>query len=449
MFFGAVPTACIEQVMKIIDFENWQEVYVCCSGSFRIERALKSKFPDLPIVSNDVSLYSTAVGKLACNEEFNIKFVKDLEFIEERTNGSSFYEKTAATLVACEMARYGRRNNDYNKLHFNYFIENFDYFFDRAKKLLDKILPQMQIQGYNPIDWRDHVKEAISKGAGVAAFPPFFKGDYESQFKFIEENIEWPAPSYDLYDPKTLGSIIDKIDDSGIPYCVLSDQTFENRKPVLEYVQGRKVPHYCFARTEKSSIRHIYKIPDQFEYKPIDLSKIHKKSKIQIVQAESKHMDFIKDIYLQKTIIHSSGVANFLIYVDKMLVGGVIYSLPKFPSFGQNTIYLLSDVTISREGKLSKLVATIATSKTLLEIVSKKLISKIDYVVTTARTKRPISMKYRGIYELLNRRPADDPSEGNIINYGSELREEIPQQMYSNWWVKYGREAKERITKQG
>lgn len=445
MFFGAVPTQCIEQVFKIIDFNEWRKVYVCCSGSFRIERAIKTSFPDVEVYSNDVSLYSSAVGKLACNEFFDITFTGALEFVQERTDGSSFFDKVAAVLVACEMARYGARKNLYTKQHFDYYVANFDMFLDKARAKLDKILPQMPIQGYFAGDWRTHVKHAAEAGAGVAAFPPFFKGDYESQFRFIDENIVWQNPTYDIYEPKMLGSIIDDIDSSGIPYCVLSDQLFDHRKPVLEYVTGRKVPHYCYARTDKSSVRHIYKEPEPFEYKPIDVAKITKNSELQIIVADSKMMDFIKDIYLQKTIIHSTGIANFLVFIDRMLVGGIIYSLPKFPTFGHRTVYLLSDVTICRDAKLSKLIAMLATSKTLLDIISRKLISRVDYVVTTARTHNAVSMKYRGIYELLNRRPADDPSEGNIINYGSKARPIAPQQMYQDWFLKYGKPFQDQI----
>jgi len=440
MFFGAVPTACIEQVFRILDFSQWKAAYVCCSGSFRIERALKAKFPHLPVFSNDVSLYSSAVGYLACNREFNIRFEGALSFIEDRPDVNSFFERVAALLVACDMARYGGRKNEYARKHFDYYVENFELFFGRAKDRLDRTIPEMPLDGYFCGDWRKHVTKAIEQGAGILAFPPFFKGDYESQFKFIEENIHWPAPDYDLYEPKMLGQIIDDVDASGAPYCILSDQLFDHRKPVLEYVTGRKVPHYCYARTEKSSVRHLYKEPEPFAYDPINPSKLTADSKVQVVQAESRHMDFIKDIYLQKTIIHSTGVANFLIFIDKMLVGGIIYSLPKYPTFGHSTIYLLSDVTLCREAKLSKFIAYLATSNTLLDLVSKKLISRIEYVVTTARTHNAVSMKYRGIYEMLNRREADDPAEGNIINYGSKLRAETPQEIYSRWyWPKYGK----------
>lgn len=448
MFFGAVPTACIEQVFKIIDFTKWQKAYVCCSGSFRIERALRKEFPELKIYSNDVSLYSSALGFLNSGKEIEISFDKELSFINECKEITSYFDKVAAVIVACEMARFGGRKNEYAKKHFQYYKDNFSDFLDKAKAKLEKTLPLMTIQGYNVCDWRKHVDEAIEQKAGVLAFPPFFKGDYESQFKFIEENIIWKAPDYDLYDPKSLGSIIDKIDESGIDYCVLSDQLFANRKPVLEYVTGRKVPHYCYANTDKSSVRHLYKEPEPFQYKKIDVTKLNKKSKVQIVQADSKQMDFIKDVYLQKTIIHSTGIANFLIFIDKMLVGGIIYSLPKYASFGHNCIYLLSDVTISREAKLSKFIAYVATSETLLNIVSKKIVSNINLIVTTARTKKHVSMKYRGIYKKLNKRTADNPDEGNIINYGSEVRKETPQEMFQNWyWPKYGKPYAEQKSK--
>lgn len=62
MFFGAVPLDTIEQVFKIMDIAEWEDCHVCCSGSFRLERALSNTFPDLRIHSNDVSVYSAVVG---------------------------------------------------------------------------------------------------------------------------------------------------------------------------------------------------------------------------------------------------------------------------------------------------------------------------------------------------------------------------------------------------
>jgi len=226
-----------------------------------------------------------------------------------------------------------------------------------------------------------------------------------------------------------------------VPYVLLSDRLFEGHTPVIEYTSGRKVPHYCYARTAKSSRRALYNRPAPFRYNRIRPERLTKKSKVAIVETDGPRMNFLKDVYLAKSIQHSIGAANFLVYVDDMLVGGLIYSLPKYGAYGPGAIYLLSDVTLTREGKLSKLVAMLATSQQILDVVGRKIVNRLDFVVTTARTHKPVSMKYRGIYRLLSRRPSEDKSEGNVIQYGAESRPETPQEIYADWWRRYGKES--------
>lgn len=76
-------------------------------------------------------------------------------------------------------------------------------------------------------------------------FPPFFKGDYEAQFKFVDDNLKWDNPSYDLYDPGMLHQITQELDEMGGKFCILTDQVWEDREPVIKYHVGRKVPHFC------------------------------------------------------------------------------------------------------------------------------------------------------------------------------------------------------------
>lgn len=455
MFFGAVPTECIEQVFRVTDFTKWKAAYVCCSGSFRIERALRTSFPNLPIYSNDVALYSTAIGRLSAGQPFEVGFKGKLAFVEDylkmiadENKQDSFtrqVNRTAAVLVACEMSRFARKNL-YAQKHYAHFESNFAHYHSKAVEKINKLLPQQTITDYFAGDWREHYRKAFKEdGAGILAFPPFFKGDYEHQYRFIDENTVWDSPSYDLYDPKMLGDILEEIHASGSPYVLLSDQHFEGHKPVISFVTGRKVPHFCYSPTDKSSIRELYNRPEPFKYTPIDAVKLTEKTKVQIVPTDGVKLNFLKDVYLAKGIRHTPGVANYLIYLDKMLVGGIIYSLPKYGAYGPGAIYLLYDVTLTRDAKLSKLVAVIATSKTLLDDVGRKIVNRIDTVVTTARTKNPISMKYRGIYELRSRRPSDEVEGENIIQYVSGVRPQTPQELYAEWWKKSGRKDVEQL----
>ena len=448
MFLGTVPTQCISQVFRILDFKDWETAYICCSGSFRIEKALFGRHPLINIHSNDVSLYSTAIGYLCCGKEMPIHFKGRLQFVEDFLDDpkTKFIDRVAAVLVICEMSRYSGKNVHAQK-HFQHYVNNFEEFHHLARNKMVDLQKNLSLADYYPGDWLFHVKQAIDAGAGILAFPPFIKGDYEQQYKFIDDNTEWPNPEYDMYDPTKLHSIVSEIHESGVPYCVLSDQVFEDFEPVIEFVQGRKVPHYCYASTTKSSVRHLHSAQKPFRYRPIDLSKITKKSKVQIVPTDGTTMNYIKDVYLAKSIVHTTGVCNFLVYIDGMLVGGLVYSLPKYGAYGPGCIYLLSDVTISREAKLSKFVAKLATSTYILREVERKLVNRIDIVVTTARTKRPVSMKYRGIYKMKSRRPSDVPGEGNIIQYASEPRAETPQQIFKWWWENYGKQHRAELAK--
>lgn len=701
MFFGAVPEHVIQQVLTITDFSKWKEIYVCCSGGFRIERALLQANSGFTVRSNDVSLFSAAVAGLALKEEFPISFHGQLDWIEGELVTGSFLERTAAMMVAFDMSRHatGGRNR-YKDAHVAEYRRTFKELVAKTSAKLEAVVAVMPIASYSGCDWRKHVDEAIEKGAGIAAFPPFFclaphhrvltddlrwvavgdvkagdvllaceeepapgnrcrrwqrstvilsepaakdsvrvhlenggiiecsadhpwladiydtggtrawtkasdlegkfvlrelnpwqpsdgfdagwlsgifdgegsvvarascapklhiaqnsgptaqriierlsahgfdvgvsqafgktlniqtlgglpemlralgtfrperliaklqsepihqlairsrgqsrvkvlrveqlglrsvqslmttsktyigegyvmhnSGDYEKQFEFIHKNVDWPAPTYDLYDPKRLCDVVDKIHDSGVPYCILTDQVLEGRKPILEYVTGRKVPHFCYANTQDSSYRHFVTGQTQFPHKPIALEKLTAQSKVTVVQADHNEVNWIKDMYLQRSIVHTGGMMNFFVYVDDMLLGALVFTLAKYPTYNNETtqaIYLLSDVTTTREAKLSKLVARLASSNSVLRKLNIRYLNRFNLVVTTARSHNPVSMKYRGIYELLSRRPADDPTEGNILQYGCRASDETPEQMYQWWWKQYGKKEVERARK--
>jgi hypothetical protein len=435
MFLGAIPKPVAEQIVRSVPIGEWGEVYLCCSGSFRMEQAIGSSFPHVPIHSNDVSLYSTAIAQLALKQPIALTFQNRLAFVEEILKDTDdFGARVAAVLVAHDMSRF-IRGNDYSKLHYAYYEEHFAELTGKAIEKLVKVLPEIRIASYFAGDWRAHAERAVEAGAGVAAFPPFFKGDYEKQYAFLDDSIAWDAPSYDLYDPKQLDGILIGLEERGVPYCVVSDQLWEHRKPQMEFVAGRKKPHFGYWSSGKSSLRRLFNRPEPFRYTPVDPTKIKATSELQIVKAEARHMNFLKDVYLAKGIVHSTGLVNFLVLLDGQLVGGIIYALSKYGD--RHSIYLLSDVTVTGEGRLSKLVALLATSRTLVRQVEKKVMDRIGEVVTTARTKNAVSMKYRGIYELKTRRPSDIPEEGNILQYHSKVREQTPHELYDDWFRKH------------
>ena len=439
MFFGAVPTECIQQVFKIMDIERWSAAYVCCSGSFRLERALSGAFPELAIHSNDVSVYSAVIGGLATGRPVDVRFTGQLAFVEEILGEADPLDRAAAVLVACEMSRYARATTRYNRTHFDYYRDRFPDYLARTRAKTARALETMRVTSYFSGDWRSHAEHAVEAGAGILAFPPFFKGDYEAQFRFIDENITWDAPDYDLYDPSMLREIARGLEARGATYCILTDQLWDDKEPVLKYHVGRKVPHYCYANTPKSSYLRKTTRAQPFRYRPVIPERLTRDSEVVVTQADSAKLSFIKDVYLAKSIVHTAGFGNYLVYIDGMLAGGIVYDEGPVTrmAYGPRTLVLLSDVTTTTAGKISKLVAMMGTCRQLIRPLELTMLKRYERVVTTARTKKHVSMKYRGIFKKLSKRWDED--EGlHIIQYGAPVTDETPQAIYQRWWDKYG-----------
>jgi hypothetical protein len=447
MFFGTVPNQCIEQFLKVIPFEQWGDVFIGCSGTFKIEAAIRSRHAQVRLHGNDVSLFSCALGWALTGESRAITFHSRLEFVQDLV-GDPTPEKTAAgVLLAQELAKFSK-DNQYCRAHFDYYVGNAQQHFDAALERVQKLRAATSLDSYFAGDWRTHLESCALKGGGIAAFPPFFMGDYDKQFEFISKNVTWEEPTYSNYDPSQLGSIVDHCDDLGINYMILTDQVFENRRPMLEFSTHRKVPHYCYSNHNRSSVRHIYNRPKPFFYVPVDPAKLTRDSLVEVVPAESPQMTYLKNHYLAKNIVHSrAGVAQYLVYIDKMLAGGLIYTgaAQQITFNGLNYksiqyLYLMSDVTVTTEGRISKLVAMLALSRELIRPIEVRMLRKLFILHTTARSKNHVSMKYRGPYELHSRVPSTSPTDppGTFaLSYCAPFRDDTVQQIYQEWFDVY------------
>lgn len=441
MFLGAIPVECLAQAHRVLNFSDWNAIYVCCSGSFRIEQTMFSQCPDVPIFSNDVSLTSCAIGNLAIGKELKIEFIKELAFIEAflQKNDAGYRERVAAILVALNMSQFGGKKTVFAEKMTRHYQTHFSDMLNKAGEKIDKITQKVSINDFFMGDWREHLKTAISNKAGVFASPPFYKAGYEKLYKFIDDNIIWDSPKYDIYDPSLLHDILLDIENNtDIPYCIISDQYFTDLTPILKLEKGRNVPHYCYGRRgNKSSVRLLSQKVQPFKYTPVNPQNLGPKAKVSVVAATAQQMNFIKNVYLAKGITHSTGMLNFLVFLDGNLIGGFIYDKSKFK---QDELYLLSDLCIVSERKLSKFVAMLATSKSFVRIMETKLVVKINSICTTAFSKNPASMKYRGIFELYSRKENEEKN-GYILQYVSEVRDMEPQQMWQFFWHKYGKKS--------
>lgn len=424
MFVGAIPKQLAQQIVG--GYRIDAPMFVGCSGSFRLEKAVAA-VSDCRIVSNDVSLFSCSIGALAAGVEIDISFTGRLAFLERITRGD-FRRKVAAVCFALVASRY-KGDNAFARAHFAHMQANADALIEKEAEKLSRFMQGLRVDRFEPGDFLDQVERAKGEGGIFMSFPPTYGGGYERMFRFIEQNTKWASPAFGSWNPDDLPRLLTRLDDERVRHVVASDVRIPGRAPSMMF-RGQNKPVYVYTDDGDASLRKALRKTSPFRYVPIDPAAVSAASVVSIITLTGGQADFLKDVYLAKGIDHKRGIANYGVVVDGMLAGAFVFAMNAHGD-KLRSIYMLSDFSLSRQRKLSKLIPMLATSRQVINDLNKRYMLGIERITTTAFTDRPVSMKYRGIFELAGRKPG-------AINYQSPVREACIQDIYADWWRRYG-----------
>lgn len=200
MFQGTLPHKAINIIGNIVKEWNVDRVYVGCSGNFTIERSISSLL-NCKITSNDVTIYSSNIGKYFSGQSLDELCIKEeydgeCNFLRDYMNNDT--EKVATMMLASDILPYSFGNNMYCKRMLKGYKEQFP----RMHKDLCLRLEGMKTN----IDTFYHgdvmkMLDEIPENCGFISFPPFFKGGYEKMWKEIENFFEYTEPEYEMFDP--------------------------------------------------------------------------------------------------------------------------------------------------------------------------------------------------------------------------------------------------------
>ncbi|MCI8442554.1 MAG: hypothetical protein HFG27_08495 [Provencibacterium sp.] len=457
MFHGSIP-ASVQQILCTI-VKEWEvpEIYVGCSGNFTIERTLQGAVP-ARLHGNDVTVYSCLLGRYFSGQplavEYNDDYSGPMEFIRGYLEDSPSI--VAVVLLLSKMATYlGSRPNPYYLKMIEAYSRQWEALFTATREKIERITPFLaSFYAGDVCGWIDTIPEQ----AGFICYPPFFTGDYEKMFRVIEQLIRWDAPQYEMINKERIFELFRKMVQR--PYFMFgtNDELPEFREYLVGISQttNRGVPLYLYARSRKS---HIV-MPVQNVSSPL-LPRLGPQEDIgetiQIVTLKSEQFHALRSQYMNVNIKPGSESAAYGVAVDGKLIG--IYAFSSSPTLANwdkyidtPTMYLLSDFPVapSKYKRLAKLVLYAALSKEsklLAERISNK---RIRSLVTTAFSKRPVSMKYRGLFRELNKKrlPGVDEeetdmskryyNEGYQINYGALMGEWSLAEGLQLWKEKHG-----------
>ncbi len=430
MFIGSVPKQSVQQLLKVAGITERDRIYVCCSGQFRVESALREQIPGLWISGNDVSLLSCTLGAWLSSQPMAFRFSGDLEFLESALPQDDLRWRLAALLFALDYSgfkttnAFGVRQREALKLNVLALLQSL---YDRLEKYAE-----ITLDDFYAGDLRDQAQRALATGGIILTFAPTYKGGYERAYKALMENVDWPdPPDYRLWDNSSLPEFLGLLEREQGRYYAYCDYPLDGFSPLAKFERGRGHTVWLYGNHgQQSSLRAESPKNQPFLYQPVDVDVLTAGSAVNLVEIDSRRFNFLRERYLSRGIEFTNGVKHFLVLIDGNLAGGIAYQRSQYGDV--TDLYLLSDFSIVRAGKISKLIALLATSHELTRQVERVYGQRFTQLYTTAFTDKPISMKYRGVFEVSSRKPG-------MVNYVSEIRPETLQQLYGVWWNRHAK----------
>lgn len=431
MFTGTTPPEVKLLLQDLMRGVKGKDVFIGCSENYTTDKIMSAM--GYTVHSNDVSLYSKLIADLLLDTSTEVECINpELKNVFD-TWEETKYKKLVQVMFALKVAQFHQRKNDYQEEMFNAFIEQSKIYYDNTIKKLEKGALDFSIQSFYYGDFLDFLKMKRGKGVGIS-FPPTYKGGYEKLFSYVEESFKYEHASYNIFDPKEGGAVFKELLDND-ENIIYSDRYFNilegylvgkirigsNKNPLFAYSSLQTNNHYYIERDKCVKPSHIHILPVDYQFTTDTV--------ITVRQCAVNDVNYYKAFYMANKVNYTTGGDFGLVFMaDGMAFGFTSFS-KQLSTLSQ--IFMQSDFVVNSETqRLSKLLIMLVKSHDVRRLIARKMYNYYDGVKTTVYTTSPVSMKYRGVFNLERR------DEGKLI-YSSIFTEKSLNELYALWIRKY------------
>ncbi|WP_306010488.1 hypothetical protein [Bacillus sp. MMSF_3328] len=426
MFVGSINQDLRALVSEVTKSWDTEDIYIGCSGNFTIERILKDR--GLNLHGNDVSIYTCTIGNYLAGvpDEMSVQ-AEEYKWLEPYMEQGP---DRIATILLCTTMLDGYHRNE------QFFVRRRKAYKDQWERLhaetlvkVKKGIDDLKMSGFwcgDVVEWA----HMAPREAGFISFPPTYTGGYEKLYSALMEVFQWQEPEYEMFDQDRLAVMVEAVKekqfwmmarDEPIPglegYEVGKIQTSLRSKPLTVY--ANKAPKRITMPRQKTEILKIPRFTEKDE--------ITDESRLSVTKITQAQMNTLRSLYLNPGIAPASAGLNLGVLVDGKLIGAIGLSKS---NYGKNEAYLMSDFVIRpvKYKRLSKLILATAITKEVKLLIEQAFNQRMRHMSTTAFTEKPVSMKYRGIFELESRKK--DPAR---LNYGADTGKWTLKEAMK-WW---------------
>ncbi len=406
-------------------------VYVGCSGNFTIEQILADNGVKR-IFGNDVSLYTTALGEMLCGRRLEVSIA------DQRFAWLSAYmatpEDLAATMILCleHLPNAMKEKNPYCQWLWRNAMGSWKELHQGTLQTVRKVKETVKLAGYFAGDVVEFSQKAPKESA-VIAFPPTYKGGYERMYKPLSQAFSWREPSYQMFDGPRFEQLIDAML-SKREWLLSYDQQLEKLKDhVIARTQASPKSHpvWIYGSAAKSRLVSVHTT-----MKPIRIDRVRQEDlggEVALVAIAPAQYAYLREQYLNKGIIASTAQYPLMLTIAGRLAGVMAFAKP-MGGKSWFEAYLWCDFVPGESGieRLSKLTVMAALSKEVQDFLTQRLVAPVKTIGTTVYSEKPVSMKYRGVWDLVKR------EKGKLL-YGGQAGKWTLKEAFELWKTRYQR----------
>ena len=414
MFYGTTPQVVSQFLRDEISRIKPKRVWVLFAGNFVVEQIASGLCEE--IHSTDISLYSKAIGHGIMDQDFGLLFAgpKDLDYIK---NLESPLEKAAGVIFMTEVATY------LNKTKIAYYrglvqdaYSNTDNYIQKILGKLNNVKQRLNGFTFYGIDACKLVPE-IKKGDYVFYDPPVLLGDYEKMFKPLEECYSYQEEEYTEMTEEVKKDHLEYFNSVGAKCFYRTNnpiQAPEGYEEVFRF-QYKYNGNYCiYTNSPKKKFVGTFS-PLQEEVRKYKIigedDEITLKSKVKVIPVKGAIANHYRMLWVKKATMSDAGY-SFLIQVDEKIIG--LVTVHNAMAYGTDLIPIFSDPACpySKYQRLSRLILHIVCTRSFLDMFNEKTMWEHEGFTTRVLSNAPVSMKYRGLFELSER--VEDPKGENF-----------------------------------
>ena len=407
-------------------------VLLPCAGNFTVGAALRSGGYTGRISGCDITLYSSALGACLAGNALDVAERDDCpDHLRGFLDCSDPARLAASVALMLDLRQVWKGQSAWHRRVLGNSRREWPRLMEKTLNKLTAYrahLTQGEGFAYLPQDATAFLDAHDPEHAVFIAPPTFGSRDYINQERMLAASAQWDAPEYKEISFQDV-PIYEKIT-SFRPWMIIMERPLPEiekilGEPVAVVHKGRKSITYAYAGHSSRRIVTRGYLPSSSPGpifpgdRPVTGEEepgIVLLDKKQTVRMNELFMSVRVDYFLADVAL-SLGLC-----LDRRIIGKLDFNLTKhawaLDAQGLQ-IYQRSDLAVpSVEPRLAKLVLMMCQSHEVKQLIDATFKDDFRFTVTTAFSRNPVSMKYRGVFKLHKR--LEDP-DGYRLNYYGEL----------------------------